>query len=190
MNLLRSSFKQWVSECDPLLGANPLWYWVIAILSPILYCKYWTNTHTHTHTHTHTPFTHAVLRVAAQPRHNLHHSSCAVRVPTANKHHTKHTYLRAHAAHTAHIAHAAHAACTAQRTRTHAHTHTRKHARTRHTCFSNTLLMALILPVPFYLVCIYAFVFGKGLRSFCLFFSHSLTHSLTHSLAHSLNSHS
>ncbi len=41
VNLLRASFKQWTIACDPLLARNPLWYWVIAILSPLFYFPFY-----------------------------------------------------------------------------------------------------------------------------------------------------
>ncbi len=36
-SLLADAFAEWVKSCDPLLGANPLWYWFLAVLSPLLY---------------------------------------------------------------------------------------------------------------------------------------------------------
>lgn len=41
VSLLRRQFKKWVLECDPLLGHNPLWYWIIAIFSPVLYFPFY-----------------------------------------------------------------------------------------------------------------------------------------------------
>ena len=39
--LLKEAFVQWARECDPLLAANPLWYWFLAVLSPLLYLPFY-----------------------------------------------------------------------------------------------------------------------------------------------------
>lgn len=41
INLLVTSFKEWTKSCDPLLAANPLWYWTLAVLSPLLYLPFY-----------------------------------------------------------------------------------------------------------------------------------------------------
>jgi hypothetical protein len=39
--LLKEAFVEWARECDPLLAANPLWYWFLAVLSPLLYLPFY-----------------------------------------------------------------------------------------------------------------------------------------------------
>ncbi len=39
--LLKEAFVAWARECDPLLAANPVWYWVMAVLSPLLYLPFY-----------------------------------------------------------------------------------------------------------------------------------------------------
>ena len=39
--ILANGFSQWVQDCDPLLGNNPAWYWIIAVFSPLLYLPFY-----------------------------------------------------------------------------------------------------------------------------------------------------
>merc|ERR1711991_323427 len=39
--LLKEGFDEWVANCDPLLGANPPWYWFISVLSPLMYLPFY-----------------------------------------------------------------------------------------------------------------------------------------------------
>lgn len=41
VHILSSAYTKWVIDCDPLLGANPMWYWMMSTWSPLIYCPFY-----------------------------------------------------------------------------------------------------------------------------------------------------